>query len=175
MAAQSTYTPIATYTASGSVASYAFTNIPQTYTDLIIVANARTAYAGQTAWGISAWFNNISTTNWSGTALYGNGSSASSSRSTTSTPTYSIGINYPAANATTGIFGSTVIHVNNYSNTSTYKTVLVRNAWDLNGSGNAELFAFLWQNTSAITEFDLGASANFVAGSTWTIYGIKAA
>ena len=39
MVAISSYTPIATYTATGSVATYTFSSIPATYTDLVLSIN----------------------------------------------------------------------------------------------------------------------------------------
>jgi hypothetical protein len=174
MAVQFTYTPLASYTAPGGISYFSITNIPQNYTDLVIVANARTDYAGQTSWGISHTFNNVYTTNWSETYLLGSGS-IGTGRSTTSTPTYSIGINFPAANATSGVFGTAIMHVQNYANTNMYKTVLVDNNSTLTSGGQKEFHALLWQNTAAITRFDVGASGNLLAGSTWTIYGIAAA
>jgi FlaG/FlaF family flagellin (archaellin) len=63
----------------------------------------------------------------------------------------------------------------NYSNTTTYKTVL--------GRSNVQDFRVasivgLWRSTSAINTISLrsdNASYNFTVGSTFTLWGIKAA
>ena len=75
-----TYSPIATYTVSGSaVASYTFSSIPSTYTDLVLRISARTSVTGQTFDNIEIQFNNDSATNYSYIRLRGSGSAASSS------------------------------------------------------------------------------------------------
>ncbi len=64
------------------------------------------------------------------------------------------------------------INVMNYSNTTTYKTILSRSS-DL----YTEASVNLWRNTAAITSIIIGAQGayTFSAGSTFTLYGIKAA
>jgi hypothetical protein len=42
----STYTPIATTTLGSAATSYTFTSIPTTYTDLILIVNAKNASTG---------------------------------------------------------------------------------------------------------------------------------
>jgi hypothetical protein len=67
------------------------------------------------------------------------------------------------------------MQVMNYANTSTYKTVLSALANDKNGSGSVDRVVGLWSNTSAINSVSVVGGANFVSGSTITLYGIKAA
>jgi hypothetical protein len=65
----------------------------------------------------------------------------------------------------------------NYSNATTYKTWLSRNnrASASNAPGTEALVG-LWRSTSAITELVIGLTGgNFDTGSTFTLYGIKAA
>jgi hypothetical protein len=63
----------------------------------------------------------------------------------------------------------------NYSNATTYKTVLSRS--NVAASASVSANVGLWRNTAAITSIKLYVypSYNFVAGSTFTLYGIKAA
>ena len=77
MAAGSTYTPIATTTASGSASSVTFSSIPSTYTDLVIVADI--LGAASTADAVLR-FNSDTTSNYSETVIRGDGSSAASAR-----------------------------------------------------------------------------------------------
>ena len=66
-----------------------------------------------------------------------------------------------------------IVQFQNYSNTTTYKTVLSRGN---NASNLVEAFVGLWRSTSAITAIDIKTqSGNFSIGSTFTLYGIKAA
>lgn len=156
---------------------FEFSNIPQTYQDLCIVESARAlTTSGDSGFSnqnyTNVYFNDI-TTGYSATFLIGNGSSATSSRTTSQTNCYCGYI--PNANATSGVFGSAVIHILNYANTSTFKTVLSRTAGDANGSGTTALVVNTWQNTAAINKLTIyTSSTNFVAGTTATLYGIRA-
>ena len=68
---------------------------------------------------------------------------------------------------------SNTIDIMNYSNATTFKTCLVRA-----GAANNSTLATvgLWRNTAAITSVSITCDgANFVIGSTFSLYGIKAA
>lgn len=161
----STYTPIATYTVSGSsTTSYTFSSIPSTYTDLVLITNS-----GQTSGQLYFRINGDTGTNYSYTTLEGNGTSAISQRLTSKT------LIYPAYSGETAnaINLTNILHFQNYSNATTYKTIL----WRSNDTGTqTEAGVGLWRSTSAITSILLASSVgNFLAGSTFTLYGIKAA
>ena len=169
MAAGETYEPIATNTLSSSASSVTFSSIPQGYTDLILVMSVQGASAATTR-DPGIRFNSDTGSNYSYTGLTGNGSSASSFRSSNQTAG-AAGFNFP----TTG-FETIIMSIQNYSNSTTYKTALFRN-------GNAAVIVGtcvnLWRSTSAITSLtvlgsDLGG-ININAGSTFTLYGISAA
>lgn len=165
MAAGSTYTPIATTTASGSVTEITFSSIPSTYTDLVVVVNGALG-AGATLYGLSINFNGDTTaSNYSYTRLQGNGTSATSNRATSDT-----GIGYIAE---TGAMD--IIQVMNYSNTTTYKTTLSRATSNYSGDGRAGAYVSLWRNTAAISSLRLFTSVNFTSATTFTLYGIAAA
>lgn len=167
----STYTPIATITASGSVSDVEFTGIPSTYTDLIIVCQGRTQNA-VTEQAISFYVNNDFSGLGSFTELDGNGSSATSYR-ITNTSALKAGI-FPGASATSGAVGQCILNVMNYSNTTTFKTILARgNAATSLTSAMVNLF----RSTSAISRIGIATfgAGNYVAGSTFTLYGVKSA
>jgi hypothetical protein len=63
-------------------------------------------------------------------------------------------------------------NIQNYSNSTTYKTTLGR--WD-DSAAFTLLQSGTWLNTNAITSMSLTVADTFVAGSTFTLYGIKAA
>jgi hypothetical protein len=73
----STEVAIATTTLGSSAASITFNSISSAYTDLRLVLNAQTVYAGVS--GVEFQFNSDTGTNYSYTRLRGNGTSASSS------------------------------------------------------------------------------------------------
>ena len=154
-----TYDPIATQTASGSQATITFSSIPQTYTDLVFVFNG----AGS-AGNIYINLNNDTTQgNYTITRLYGDGTNPSSDR--TASFLMSIGA---ASNRTVSI-----VNIMNYSNSTTFKTALFR----LNPTAAyVAAEAALWRNTAAVDRLDIvSSSGNFATGSTFTLYGIKAA
>jgi hypothetical protein len=120
-------------------------------------------------------FNGDTGSNYSKTHLYGTGSAAGSDNAsnTTSAPA---GTWYPTAISSSGIYGTTVISIMNYSNTTTYKTALSRNASISTTNALPGAIVSLWRNTAAITSIDLFMNPNdWATGSTFTLYGIAAA
>lgn len=169
----STYTPINTTTLGSTASSITFSSIPATYTDLVIVINARSNGTGGGTDGLELRFNSDSGSNYSYTQLYGNGSSAVSTRSTNTTSA-AIG-NIPVSdNGSSSYFDVCTGQIMNYSNSTTYKTVLGR-------SGPASSYVIarvgLWRNTAAITSVTavLNGGNSFLTGTIASIYGIKAA
>ena len=158
----STYDKIATHTIPTATNSYTFTLIPSTYTDLCLIIAGTTS----TLAPVKMQFNSDTATNYSRTALFGTGSSAGSVR------------NFNDDHIGTGTFstsqGINKINVMNYSNTTTYKTTISR--LDLSTT-ELSAIAGMWRSTSAISSLRIytDGGANYAVGSTFTLYGIKAA
>lgn len=169
----STYTPIATFTSNGTSNGITFSSIPQTYTDLILVVNYRSQVSAATD-GLYLYADNTALGNYSSTLLIGNGSSATSTRYTGDY--YGSNCGYvPGASTTSGTFGTAIIHIQNYTNTTTFKTAITRSGTA--GSYTTAAVSLL-RGTGAITSvspFVYGGGSNLVSGSTATLYGIKAA
>jgi hypothetical protein len=165
----STYDKIATNTLASSSTSVSFSSISGSYTDLVLVMNIKATAAGST--DINLNFNSDTTALYSRTILAGNGTSALSGRSSGAT-TIQIN-NWSAATATSTNYNA-VVNVMNYSNTTTFKTVLNRSN---NADNGTEALVSLYRSTNAITSMQItpGASRAFDTGSTFTLYGIKAA
>jgi len=171
MADTVTYTPIATNTLSSTATSVTFSSIPGTYKDLVIVMSVGKGLAYST----SIQFNSVTTSTYSRTRLSGDGSTATSARITTAD-----GYQYMAlssyGNGTTLGTESVIVNIMNYSNTTTYKTVLSRT----NGPSGLDANVGLWQSTAAITsikivpDIDGTTRTSFLIGSTFTLYGIGA-
>lgn len=166
--------PIASVTVTGSTdTAMGFSNIPQSYQDLYCVIQSRRTDA--VTEGTQFLYTNYSGTIASTTKLYGDGASAASTRVTAQNAGF-LGA-YPGASATSGIFGTQILHFLNYSSTSTFKTVLCRTSADRNGGGQTELSATLFRDTGALTSFGVSTyngSVFYVPGSTITLYGIRA-
>ena len=162
--AGATYTPIATTTVSGtSTATVTFSSIAGTYTDLILISNPGIVSGSVNDFLMT--FNSDTANNYSNTYLYGNGTSATSGGSS----------NQPSAlvGRTTTALGTMLLQIMNYSNTTTYKTVVERS-----GAAGNDLLARvnLWRSTAAITSMSFTAgSTSFATGSTFTLYGISSA
>lgn len=167
MAAGATYTPLETQTLGANAASVTFSSISQSYTDLVLVCNSGQVTA-DTSYNLRVGASNtIDTgTNYSDTALNGNGSTASSYRNTSANRIL------PAGSNSSSISDNLIFHIQNYSNTTTYKTVLSR----ANVPGfRVVATVSLWRNTAAINTVQIYGGSNLLAGSTFTLYGIAAA
>jgi len=160
-----TYEPIATTTLGSATGTVTFTSISGSFTDLIVVINAAHDTSGRdTCWRV----NNDTGNNYSRTEMNGDGSSALSSRSSNNDKFFSNGL------GTSTALGVSIIHIMNYANTTTYKTALSRNN---RADAITQAQVHLWRSTSAINRLDFfpNVSGNFLAGSTFTIYGIASA
>jgi hypothetical protein len=167
-----TYEPIATTTLGSAQSSVTFASISGSYTDLVLVI--RTQLSGASNAFIAMNFNNDTSSNYSITRVYGNGSTATSDKFSNQG---SIDAGFmPGADGTGQ--GTIIAHIMNYSNTTTYKTSLVR--WESQAGASTKQYTAaevgLWRSTSAISEIDLAPNGtNFNSGSTFTLYGIKSA
>ena len=162
----STYRPIATQTLGSAAATVTFSSIPGAYTDLVLIITPQSS-SGTAS--VDIQLNGDTGTNYSLTYLYGTGSSAASGRDA-NTAIAGGG----SAVATANIFLTNTVQIQNYSNTTTYKTLLMRAN---NTAGNVLTAVSTWRNTAAITSISLklATAVNFTTGSTFTLYGIKAA
>jgi hypothetical protein len=163
MPAGSTYSTIATTTLGSAQANVTFSSFSG-YTDLVLVFNGRSTSTG--GWNLFLQFNGDTGTNYSNTGMAGDGSTAYSFR----------GSNNAAAG---GFFvdgtnpGTVIVNLMNYSNSSTNKTIIGRG----NNTGiGTDARVGLWRNTAAITSMLIYSNGgNWLAGSTFTLYGISAA
>ena len=162
-----TYEPIETQTVVGtSTSQIDFTSISSAFTDLVLVSNYGIS---ANLYGLRIRFNSDTGSNYSDTTLYGNGTNGLSSRdsSATSIVTSAIGVTHNVLNY------NVICNVQNYANTSTYKTALIRA-----NAVNREVVACvgLWRSTSAITAVNVFVGAGYIlAGSTFTLYGFASA
>ena len=166
MAAGATYEPIATQTLASAAATITFSSIPSTYTDLRLVI-----FSIGTSAGTQFILFNSSVTGYSNTWLLGDGTSASSGRST-SYPRLDLN-SQNTANATPQL---NTVDIFSYAG-STNKTCLMTSSADRNGSGLTYSQVGLWQDTTAINRIDIKLSSTntYAIGTTATLYGIKAA
>jgi hypothetical protein len=162
MAAGNTYTQIASTTLGSAASSVTFSSIAGTYTDLVIVVNANVTSGTE---DIALTFNGDTATNYSRTVLFGDGTTATSVRSSTQARIAIAGFGSTIGNA--------IVNIQNYSNATTYKTAIARG--NLTTAGTYAVVG-LWRNTAAITSIGVATTGStWTAGSTFNLYGITAA
>lgn len=159
--ATNTYVALQKTTVSGSSTStVTLSSIPQGYTDLVLVFEG-TESANQY---IAFQVNSDTGSNYSWTRMYGDGSTAYSSQGNSVT-FGRLGIGDPSSGRTI-----TTSHFMNYSNSTTYKSILSRSS----GGGFVGSLVNLWRSTAAITSITIltTTSDTFTSGSTFSLYGV---
>jgi hypothetical protein len=163
----STYTPIATANGTGSSATISFTSIPSTYTDIFLAGT----FSGTSTGGFGIVLNSNTSSVYSFTHIRGDGSAAASDRASNQS---AWNVNYTGTYGTGGVTNTFLASFNNYSNTTTNKTMLARY-----NVPNLETMAYvgLYRSTSAITQVDvkINGGSFFTTGTTFTLYGVKSA
>lgn len=162
-----TYEPIATQTVTGSnVTRVTFNSISQSYTDLRLVAVVRDANSYDVV-----QYNNDTANNYSRTYMSNNGTSVNGSN------TYGDNGHYVGAETATNTFGSTVMDIMDYTNATNYKSILAKQSDT--PTPFVALISYTHHTNDAISRLDVfgpaGATLTIAVGSTFTLYGIKAA
>ena len=160
-----TYEKIATTTLGSAAASTTFSSISSAYTDLVLVCNYGVSVGNRNSY---IQFNSDTGTNYGMTQMIGNGSAASSMRGTNISKVFLT----DSAMSTSVDGNACLVNIQNYKNTTTYKPLLIRQN---RADSYVETIVGVWRNTNAITSILISSDgANLLAGSTFTLYGIKA-
>jgi len=171
-----TYDVISTQTLASTSATVTLSSISQLYTDLVLVTQSRASTTGTYDTDIGIRFNGDTSLVYSRTAMYGEGSNASSFRATGEGCIF--GAVHPLSSGTANVWGIANYNIMNYSQANTYKTVLVRSSCNGASADDVRALVGLWRGTpAAITSLSLilASGGSFAIGSTFTLYGIKAA
>lgn len=161
-----TYEPIATQTLGSAAATVTFSSIPSTYTDLVLIMGNLTFSSGGNP---QVQYNGDTATNYSNTDLYGTGSATGSTYNTSNNY---INVGFSATNGSASEPATVILQIQNYSNTTTFKTLLGRGN---RAGGEVQTNVGLWRSTAAINQVLVKTTSTFQTGSTFTLYGIKAA
>ena len=159
--ATATKIPLASITLSSATDNITISGIPQTYTDLRVVVHNNVPSNG--GYGF-VYFNNTDS-NCSDTWLYVNASTtAVSARRSNASYIW-------ATDTSINQTAFSTWDIMSYSNTTTYKTMLMRNT---NGYVNkAGAGVGMWRSTAAITSFTLyGVGMQWGSGTKIDVYGI---
>jgi hypothetical protein len=165
-----TYDPIASTTLVSESGIISFDNIAANWTDLMLVVNHGAVSAGPT---IRVRFNDDSASNYSYTYVSGESSAVSSRISSASSGAFGL----TTAGSSTLLDNIVIAHIMSYANTNIYKTCLGSGA---SPTKEVDRVVTLWRSTSAITKLSISPGGifptyNFIAGTTASLYGIKAA
>lgn len=171
--ATNTYTAISTTTLAANTTTVTLSNLPQNYTDLVIVMTPASS-SGTNGIRMRVGNGTVNTSSlYSHNFMDGNGSTGGSYREDSQTNnvlSYRLGIN-------TSFTQFYTIQLMQYSNTNINKQILVRYNDGNTAVGESSL---LWRSNSAIDTIafninSFGSSTgDFIAGSIFTVYGIKA-
>lgn len=164
-----TYKFIAKTVLSSTTSTIVVSSIPNTYTDLCVLASCRGSANNENT--IMLTLNAISATY---VNQYGAGGSGASLYNATSF--LSVGLGHPGQPNDT--FGTTKLYINNYASTSNNKSVTVLGCNSNNETPSADAFinhgTGLVTTTAAITSITLTpGTGNFVSGTSVYVYGIS--
>lgn len=162
-----TYVALDKQNLTTATAEVTFSNLGS-YTDIIVVSNFGTTVAGNT---VGLRFNGDTGSNYSTTQVNGPMPFGGSWRGSNQTSITVFGS--PIVDGTPSTLRANgTIHIQNYGNSTTNKTVLSRYGY---ATGEVIAGVGLWRNTNAITSITLVAlGTTFLAGSTFSLYGIAA-
>ena len=156
-----TYEPIASTTLGSGAATISLSSIPSTFTDLALVFSGGAATNND----VKLFVNGDTSSIYSCTQIRGTGSAASSAR-------YTSGIFVNGADWFGGTNVVALLQFMSYANTNVYKTILSAYA---SPSSEVNRGVGLVRTTSAISSLEITSSGTIDAGSTVSLFGIKAA
>ena len=169
-----TYIPIQSTTLTTSTASVTFSNIPATYTDLVLRWSSRDTQTN-TDRRINFRFNNDSSSIYSYTVIYGTGATAGSANQANDDQMRIDGAS-TGSGATANTFSNGELYLPNYTST-TSKPMSIYVVPETNASTfgltGMTANAMLYRNSSAISSILLTSSLLFASGSTFHLYGIS--
>ena len=175
MAAGRTYTPIATQTVNSSTASVTFSSIPSGYTDLILVMSNIVTTNNSNVILLQCGNGSVDTgNNYSTTSITGDGATARSGRESNTWRADILG--WQQGTSTTPSYPSQgITNIMNYSNTTTYKTMISRDGAGNSTNYEAAALVGLWRSTAAINIITLYCYSGNISTGNFTLYGIAAA
>jgi hypothetical protein len=159
-----TYQPIATSVLVSSQSQVIFSDISSNYTDLVLVLNT----GATEGTGCYMQFNGDTSSNYSFIQMWGPSSSTAFSESQASQSYIDM------QSVGTSVLHTNICNIMSYSQTNKQKAIITR-AYDAN---NNRWYQSLgnWRSTAAINQIRVYVTpGQFITGSTFSLYGIKAA
>lgn len=178
--ASASYESISTVTAAGGETSLTFSSIPSTYTHLQIRGIGRNNTANTTSGTLRIRLNASSALDYTYHYLIGNGATATAQGAATGGVSgITLGAAVAGGGQTASCFGTVIVDLLDYTSTTKYKTARAFTGLNTNSGddqNDVRVVSSLWIQTTAISSIVLlSASGQWGAGSTYALYGIKAA
>lgn len=165
-----TYQCIGSNTLGSSTASVTFSSIPGTFTDLELRLSMRSDVASTNGYAIFTFNGN--TSNYTELRAEWDGTTAGAYRRTSTTDIQLLAIN--GASSTSNTFSSHSIFIPSYTVSQSKPLSLMFNREQNAVGGYLGTLSGFWANSAAITSITISTtSGNFVAGSSFFLYGIK--
>lgn len=169
-----TYIPINSQVLGSTQATVVFNNIPQTYTDLVLIVDGFTTHSDDGARGYIQFNTDTgSNTNYSDCYL---GITATTKQTNKDTNAAYIAYGVLGNESTRPAFVE--VNIMNYRNTSSWGLVLSKTgkyATTASGNFGNRWTAGTWRNTAAITDITLKCDTAYAAGTSFSLYGIASA
>jgi hypothetical protein len=171
------YELIATEILTASQASITFSSLgdySSTYKHFQIRGTVRDNLAGGPN-NFQIRFNGNTGSNYANHGLFANGSSVFGSSLTSTSATSAFGAVNPSANADASIFGAFVMDILDPYSTSKNLTIRTLAGHNQQSANRLSFASGLFNDTASITSIELfpTASAIFVSGSRFSIYGVR--
>jgi hypothetical protein len=147
-----TYTALANITLASSTSTISFSNIPQTYKDLVLVVNRTSG----TLTSPILRFNSDSASNYPQVYMQESGGTGGG---------YALGTSVGMSNNDLGTF---IINILDYSATDKYKSAFTK--WGDLGVTIVQMMYVRWNNLAAVTSLNL--SGTYPAGMTFNLFGV---
>jgi hypothetical protein len=173
------YYPLGLVNLTSASASATFSNIPQTYTHLELRYIVRGTTTASSDFIVCRFNSDGNASNYvTYHSLTGNGSSVTAASGLTGVDGAVRLPAIPTAQGSwpSGVFGSGIISILDYTNTNKYTTTRTLGGVDRNGGGELTLVSGLYLSTAAITAIQITPNTvNLAANSSFALYGIKGA
>ena len=168
-----TYTLISSNVLSSGTASVTFSSIPQTYADLVLQISARSA-RGSTVDDVYMRINGNGAVSYSNTYMNGTGTAVQSSRNNIS-QYMAVVLSADGDTALANTFGTSEIYIPSYTVAQKHPVSAFGAQENNTTAAFVSATAGLARVPSAITQIDLtpGSGLNWLAGSSFYLYGIK--
>lgn len=162
-------------TCAGSQATVDFTSIPATFTDLMVLFQARSNASAATE-NITLKFNNDGTSGNYTITQYTVANNTTTFVGTVAASASGLAVGtLAAATAVTSATGDGRVMLNNYAGTTFFKHMLMSGTYTQGaGAGQENILSTsgIWKSTAAITRLTFISPTSFTNGSVFTLYGV---